>query len=382
MHIVINGLLLSSRPSGIGQYILHLVQAMIPQLQVQERLTLLVPEDLDRASLPFASGENLDILHVPVPSNKPARRILWEQTTLPGLAERWRASLLFSPAYALPVRLRIPGVVTVHDLAFMRYADVHPRPNRMYLTWITRLSVKRAERIIAVSESTKQELVELLAVPSHKIAVIHNGVSSRFRRAAQSEVLRIRERYELPEKYILYVGNIEPRKNLPLLLQAFDQLKSHADIPHQLVILGQRAWLHGAVDNTWQGLKSKAAIRFTGYVPADDLPALYSGAEVFVYPSLYEGFGLPILEAMACGTPVITSSTSSMPEVAGDAAELVDPHSVDALSNALLHLLKDGRRRHELVQKGLRRAAEFTWDRTSRLTLELLRAVTGHLSLR
>jgi len=318
----------------------------------------------------------MDLLKVSVPCNHPPRRIVWEQLILPDLATRLRATVLFSPAYALPLRTTIPGVVTVHDLAFLRYDNVHPHLNRWYLTWITRASVRRAKCVIAVSESTKKELEQLLGVPTDKIRVIHNGVSRHFRKVPPTEAAQVRERYRLPDNYILYVGNIEPRKNLPVLLKAFDQIKEKSFVPHQLVILGQRAWMYGAVDSTWQALKAKDHVVFTGYVPAEDLPAIYSLADVFVYPSLYEGFGLPVLEAMACGTPVITSNTSSLPEVAGDAAELVDPRSVDALSRALCRLIHDHNYRQQLVRKGLERAAMFSWERTAVATLELLRAAT------
>ncbi|MGC8779506.1 MAG: glycosyltransferase family 4 protein [Anaerolineae bacterium] len=309
----------------------------------------------------------------------PWRRILWEQTRLAALARR--LDLLHGLAYALPLACACRAVVTVHDLSFLRYPQAFRRLNRAYLSWITRAAVRKACRVIAVSESTRQDVIALYGVPADRVVVVPNGVAEAFRPADRSEVAAFRRRKGLPERFFLFLGTLEPRKNIERLLDAYalflrDHAARMADRPC-LVIAGAKGWFYEAIFARVQRLNLADRVFFPGFVPAAELPWWYRAADLFIYPSLYEGFGLPVLEAMACGTPVITSNASSLPEVAGDAALLVPPDDADALAGAMARVWHEPALAAALREAGLKQASRFSWQRTARETLAVYRAVLG-----
>jgi glycosyltransferase involved in cell wall biosynthesis len=256
----------------------------------------------------------------------------------------------------------------VMDLAFLRFPHVLTDESRRYYGQIRR-AVTRADAILAISQSTKNDLVDLLNVPSSKITVTHLAADPACRPVTEAARLEaVRHNYGLPDGYLLFVGTLEPRKDLPTLLRAFASLGPAAkDIC--LVLAGRPGWLYEQVYDLARTLKLGDRVRFLGAVPADDLPTLYSGARLFVLPSLYEGFGMPVLEAMACGAPVVCANTSSLPEIAGDAALLVPPGDEAALAQAMATILSDGDLRRQLTQRGFARAARFSWEATARQTL-------------
>jgi glycosyltransferase involved in cell wall biosynthesis len=307
-----------------------------------------------------------------LPVDLPSRpvRLLWEQAGLPGLLRRHAIDLLHSPHYTRPLR-RLPcaSLVGVMDMTFFLMPHYHTRAKRVFFRSMIRASVRRAQRFIAISESTKADMRRCLGIEPDRIDVTPLAVSGAYRPDVGLDVREaVRRRYQLPAEYLLYVGRLEPRKNLPGLLEAYRAVcASRQNVP-TLVLAGARGWHSAELDIQLEKLGSR--VRSIGYIPEADLPALYCGAHVFIYPSFYEGFGIPVLEALACGVPTITSNISSMPEVAGDAAELVDPHSTLALADSLHRLLTDDRRRADLRRRSLRRAAEFSWERTARLTIE------------
>jgi len=282
-------------------------------------------------------------------------------------------------------------VLTVHDLIFLLFPEYHLPLNRWFLNRFMPLFIRRADAIIAISQCTKDDLIRHYGVPSEKVTVIYEGVDSRFHPVTDPDVLgRVRARYGLPEHYILYVGTIEPRKNLTALLEAFVALRKQASNRQpatsnqrleagswKLVIAGKRGWLYEGFFRRLRELGLEGEVILLGFVPDEDLPALYSAAELFVFPSLYEGFGLPVLEAMACGTPVIASNASSLPEVVGEAGILIDPHDVGGLVKAMGRVLMDGGKRREMREKGLQQAARFSWERTAAMTLGVYRSVLG-----
>jgi glycosyltransferase involved in cell wall biosynthesis len=229
---------------------------------------------------------------------------------------------------------------------------------------------RKATLIIAVSQSTKEGLVNLLGIPPQKIRVVPLAVASRFK-VVEDEALKesIRRKYALPPRFFLFVGLLNPRKNGVRLIQAYHRFKSETDLPHKLVFVGAKGWLYEDVLAQIEELGLEKEIIFTGYVADEDLPPIYNLAEALVYPSLYEGFGLPILEAMACGTPVITSNVSSAPEVAGGAALLVDPYDVDQLAEVMYKVASQGDLRAYLTRHGLKRARDFSWEKTALETL-------------
>jgi glycosyltransferase involved in cell wall biosynthesis len=288
--------------------------------------------------------------------------------------------LFHATDFALPPTL--PGahtVLTIHDLAF----EVHPEetmPGMLgYLKSAVPRSARRADAIIAVSEATRRDLVDRYGLPPEKISVIPHGVSSRFSPLSSlpsppDEAGDIHASYHLPgEPFILTVGTLQPRKNHLRLVQALALMKH----PASLVIVGGNGWSYEAVRAEVARLRLEDRVIFAGFARDADLPALYRAAAMFAYPALYEGFGLPILEAMACGVPVLTSTASSLPEVAGDAALLVDPLDPESIANGLGQLLDDGPLRAELIRKGLARASEFTWERCARSTWSLYQSLAA-----
>ncbi|MGC8839105.1 MAG: glycosyltransferase family 4 protein [Anaerolineae bacterium] len=278
----------------------------------------------------------------------------------------------------MPLR-DVPTVLTVHDLIFHLFPEYHKPLNYWYLRWTMPLYVRRADAVIAVSEATRQDLLRLYGVPPEKVRVVYEAAAPHFRPAPPEEVARVRSRYGLPPRFLLTVGTIEPRKNLPRLFQALARLGGAERPP--LVVAGGRGWLYEETFRTVERLGLEDQVAFLGHVPEEDLPALYTAADLFVLPSLYEGFGLPVLEAMSCGTPVVCSRAASLREVAGDAACYMDPHDPEAMARTLREAWEDADLRATLRARGLARAASFSWRRAAEETLALydaLLAGRGH----
>jgi len=239
------------------------------------------------------------------------------------------------------------------------------------------LAARRATVLIAVSHSTRRDIVRILGVPASKVHVVYEAPAPCFRPLPPGPRLEaVRRKYRLPERFVLYVGTIEPRKNLVRLLEAFAQLHHSRVIPHALVLVGHRGWKDEAVFTAVEHLALKNVVRFLGYVPESDLVALYNLTDVLAFPSLYEGFGLPVLEAMACGTPVVTSTRGALGEVAGDAAVFVEPMEVESIAEGLGQVLRDATRREELRARGLAHASRFTWEAAAVQTRQLYRRAT------
>jgi glycosyltransferase involved in cell wall biosynthesis len=258
-------------------------------------------------------------------------------------------------------------VVTVHDLAFIRFPQTFRAYNRIYLDVATRLSVQRATRILVVSEHTRREVIGLLGVAPERVVVTPNAVREHFRPPDPAVLEAFRARKGLPERFVLYVGTLEPRKNLTTLLEAYAQVAQRQVTP--LLVGGGKGWLYDAVFQRLEALGLRERVHFVGYLDEEELPLWYAAATVFVFPSIYEGFGMPPLEAMACGTPVVASNTSSLPEVVGDAGLTVSPYDPAALAAAISRVLDDADLRQELRERGLRQARAFSWRVTAERTL-------------
>lgn len=297
---------------------------------------------------------------------------LWYQIGLPLRMKRDRLDLFHDPVYPLPFRLPVPGVITVHDLSNYTHPGVHSLRSAVAGRLFPR-HLRKARRIITDSRYTASRLKDFFPWTEDRITVVHLGVSESFRRVEDGGVLRsVAERYRLPSRFMLFLGTVEPRKNLDRLLAAFAGCAG--EIPHSLVIAGGLGWKYEKLLHRISSHPVSDRISLTGFVREEDLPALLSMAEFLVYPSLLEGFGLPILEAMACGTPVMTSDVSSMPEIAGDAAYLVSPVSVESIAAGLRRLAADEGLREELARRGPERASCFSWRRTAEQTLEVYRS--------
>jgi glycosyltransferase involved in cell wall biosynthesis len=301
---------------------------------------------------------------------------LWTHVRLSREMAQHPPDLLFVPAHVLPLIHPRHNVVTVHDLGYHYYPEAHTLFQNLYLRWSTRYNARTADRILADSEATRNDLIHYYRVPEDKIAVVYPGRDETLVPVTDPRRLEeVRARYTLSESYFLYVGTLHPRKNLVRLVQAFARLPDamQARLPDlQLVLAGQKGWLCEEIFAEVRRLDVENRVLLTGYVPDEDLPALLSGALAFVFPSLYEGFGLPVLEAMACGTPVICANTSSLPEVAGDAALLVDPLDTSDIAAALARVVIDGNVRHALAGAGFRRVQQFSWRRCAQETLRVL----------
>jgi glycosyltransferase involved in cell wall biosynthesis len=315
----------------------------------------------------LTNGEPVPALRA-TPATAPVRpRALWLNVAVRRLARQLELNLVHFTANVAPLGFKRPYVLTVHDVTTRRAPETHPPRRLVYYGAALGVSARGARRILTVSETSARDIVELLGVPRDRIDVIPLAADSRFRRVDdQRELARVRARYELHTPYLLYVGNIEPRKNLERLLEAFALVGSAAGL---LAVAGSRAWHTGGVLDRVKALGLSRRVRLLGYVPDDDLPALYSAAEAFVYPSLFEGFGLPVVEAMACGVPVVVSTAPALREVAAAAARFVDPLSVESIAEGLDAVLSSPAERARLSSAGLERARSFTWEATARGTL-------------
>lgn len=366
MRIAIDARLVSYAPGGISQYTIRLVHALAA-LHTDDEITLLESRKAGSDASWPVSVKRSGL--VTPPHNR------HEQLTLPIELLRHPSDLLHSPDFIPPFRRRCRSVITIHDLAFLRFPHLLTPESARYYGQVAR-AIRSADQVIAVSDSTRRDLLELLSADPEKVTVVHSGVSPECQRLDPAEVESQRRRLGLPESFILFVGTLEPRKNLPTLLKAFARLRRAHPVP--LVVVGGKGWLYEELFRVRDDLGLGEEVRFAGPVPARELVYYYSCATCLVLPSLYEGFGHPVLEAMACGTPVVASNASSLPEVVGDAGLLVDPEDVEGLAATLGRLLADGNLRQRLIHLGLERAQSFSWEKTARETLAVYhRAVQG-----
>jgi len=347
---------------GIGRYTVNLARALAALVAGEDRLALLrdprpaSPWDLG----PVANGP-VEIWDVPVSPFS-----LHQQWQLPPLLRRRGVDLYHSPYYLMPAYPGVPSVVTIHDLIPLRYPWLFSPVQRLIFAVAIRLAVRAARIVVAVSAATARDLHEMLSLPTDQVVIIPEGVDPIFRPQSPAAITAVRAHHALPDSYALYVGSNKPHKNLVRLVEAWAGLRSR-DVP--LVIAGAWDPRYPEARDVAERLALGSAVRFLGPVEDRDLPALYSGARLFVLASDYEGFGLPVLEAMACGTPVACSRAGSLPEVAGAAALLFDPSSVEAIRGAIDAVLADSQRREELSRLGLEHAARFTWDQAARATI-------------
>lgn len=350
--------------AGLGRYAESLTRALVQQ--IPEALALFYNreagvEPLDGLAALRASTVALGY--------KPWRMAVWlGQIARVPFNRLVPGATLFHATEHLLMPLRgIPTVLTVHDLIFHHLPEHHKPLNRWYLTWTLPLYCRRADHVIAVSEATRQDLLTIYRLPPEKVSVVYEAPAPHFHPALAAEQDRVRSAYGLPDRYLLYVGTIEPRKNLTRLLAAWATLYHAGEAP-PLVIVGKRGWLSDGFFAALEASPARDGVIMTGYVDDADLPALYSAAVAFVFPSLYEGFGLPPLEAMACGTPVACAASPPLPEIVGDAALTFNPTDVAAMADALCRIVADADLREELREHGLTRAATFSWDRAAQVT--------------
>lgn len=313
---------------------------------------------------------NFKIRLIPFPKFWTQIRLSWEMITHP-------VDVLLILASVLPIWHPRNSIFTAHDIAFEIFPEAFPSFMRNYLKWSTRFAAKRAERILTVSEATKKDLVKIYDTDPSKIFVTHLGFDDeKFKPRPYAEVQVVLDKYNLSyQKYILFVGTIQPRKNIARLVEAFQKIRKENRIEEKLILVGGRGWLWEPILKKVKTAGLDGSVKYLDYVDKEDLPYLYAGARLLTLPALYEGFGLPTLEAMASGVPVVVSNISSLPEVAGEAGVLVDPNSVDSIADGLLKVLTDSNLRQQMIEKGLIRAQEFTWENTAKKTLEVFKSL-------
>lgn len=368
MHIAINAHLLahtrSFRRAGISHYIEQVLR-QLGRIDRVNRYSVYTTRGLDNRALDLPA--NFRVIPSRLPTINPRVRIPWEQLLAPLLLRRSGADLFHGTHSVVPLACPVPSVVTIHDLAFIRFPQTFRAYNRTYLDFATRLSARRAARVLVVSEHTRREVIGLLGVAPERVVVTPNAVRDHFRPPDQATLDAFRARKGLPERFVLYVGTLEPRKNLITLLEAYARLSRRQDAP--LLMGGGKGWMYDAVFRRLDELGLRDRVRFIGYLDEEELPLWYAAATVFVFPSIYEGFGMPPLEAMACGAPVVTSNAASLPEVVGDAGLMVPPDDPDGFAAAIERLLDDAELRRELRERGFRQAQAYSWRTTAERTL-------------
>lgn len=380
MRIGINALFLQQPTSGMGQHLLHLLEGLDSLEDRDQQYTLLAPRfrraytvrapqlsdrfrEVEAVSMLARLGENVE-------------KVWWEQAGIVRAGTREKIDLLHCPYWASPVWSPWPTVVTVHDVIQFVLPEYAWRKISRYYFGLVSAGARRADALITVSECSKADIVKILGLPPDRIHVIGNAVDASFYPVRDAWLLaNVRERYGIGQRFILYFGGFDMRKNVPRIIESYARLPEHLRREYQLVIAGRYQHLGHPLypdpRETVRRLGMEGSVVFTGQFREQDKAPLLSAATIFAFPSLYEGFGIPVLEAMACGTPVVTSNVSALPEVAGDACVLVDPYDPEAISQAFADLLEDQTKRDDLSRRGLERARRYTWHEVAEQTLRV-----------
>ena len=358
MRIAINAVLLGGVETGVELYIRGLLRALA---KADERNEYLVFVNKDVRPEEVECGPRFTARHTGFHHGQRLRRILWEQFELPKILARERVDLLHAPAYVMPLKSPVPTVVTMHDILAITHPRLCRRLNAFHYGFTIPRTARRAGRIVASSHATETAILDRLGVAPEKVTVIYPGLDETFRPEQHT-----RCRLKLPQKYILFVGRIEPKKNVPALLRAFAWLRANRGIEHKLVLVGPEECTDPAAAQHLADPAVRDAIVRLRYPPRQDLPGIYAGAEVFVFPSLVEGFGFPPLEAMACGTPIVASNIPVLQETLGSAAITVPPDDPKLLALAIHKVLTNAFLRRSLIERGAERARQFNWPDTAR----------------
>jgi glycosyltransferase involved in cell wall biosynthesis len=357
--------------AGLGRYARSLTQAMIQEMDAPP--TLFYNRTAQAQTLPEWSGIPQRSIRL---GYKPWRMMVWLAQLMHFSFKRLTpgAELFHATEHLLMPLGGVPTVLTVHDLIYKLFPKHHKRLNYLFLNAAMPLFVRRADAIITVSQASKNDLIRHYGTPDNKITVVHEAAAPHFRVVPDSEIARVRAKYNLPERFLLSVGTIEPRKNLSRLVECLARLRRD-DRNLQLMVVGAKGWLYDDFFARLEELDQRDTVRLLGYVPDEDLPAVFRAATVYVMASIYEGAGLPVLEAMACGVPVVSSRESSMPELGADVPRYFNPYDVDNMTDVLGIVLSDDRLRAEMAVAGPERAARFSWRRAARETLRVYQGV-------
>lgn len=374
IHILYNALHLTGQFSGVQNVTEQLMKEAFIHPVHGICLEALCPQNY-RLNLPVTASQKLTNLNIDT-SNR-WKRIGYEHFYMQRHVKEQSPLILHCPAYIRPWHWKGLNVITIHDIIALDYPEYCSTANRLYFNLLLSHSIINASKIIAVSHTVKNDILKRFDLSPDKIEVIYPGINPIFHIIPTKQKLNeVRIRYQLPSKFILYVGNIEPKKNIARVMDSFENLINKYDIPHKLVIAGRFAWKYQDICKKIRHKNTKR-ILFPGYIPTADLPSLYTLADLFVFPSLYEGFGIPPLESMACGTPVIVSNKGALPEITNGCALITDPYSVDSITEAMIGLIQNQALRNRLTQKGKQHTSQFTWNRTWQCTTNLYRSLVN-----
>ena len=374
MRIAIDATLVRKENTGTGFYIINLINGLLKLNDDNNQYYIFIDEDLAAQYFDFNRNKNFYILDKKFKNR--IQRVLWQFFFLSFELRKKNIKVLHSPNYITPlIKLGFKIIVTVHDLTFFIFPEKFTIIKRLFFKFFVPWFIKKADKIIAVSNNTKKDILRYFKIREEKIAVTFESIPEYYRRdiLPGNEML---EKYGISRKYFLFVGMIEPRKNILTILKAYKKIEN--DLEADLVIVGKKGWYFKEIEEYFESLKKeglKNNIIFTGYVSEPELKYFYKNALIFIYPSIYEGFGLPPLQSMACGVPVITSNTSSLPEVVGDAAIKVDPSDIDGLAETIKKLYFDPSKRNEMVEKGILQAKKFSLEKFALKTLEAYKAL-------
>jgi len=368
MRIGINAYLIRDLVSGVEYYIRDLLRALIEFDGTNSYTVYHLQKARSRIFADLRGCNRVATRFI----DNPVTRIVWEQVALPLRSSKDGIEILHAPGYIMPLFSTLPTIVTIPDIIALKHPGLCGKRNAAYFKHFLPRSARRACRIIALSHTTKRDLIEHLGIAEDKIDVVHCGVRETFKPITDSALLDgARRKFGITGKVLLFAGNLEPKKNLGRLIAAFHELKGSNALEHQLVIAGHQGVSYGELRATAHRLGMDKSVVFTGYVSSEDLTLLYNIADVFVFPSLYEGFGIPPLEAMSCGTVVVGADAGSIPEVVGDGAVLVNPYAVEDIARGIYQAATDDELRKTLIERGRRRASRFTWRRAAAATVEV-----------
>lgn len=371
MRIAVNArFLLKDRLEGLGRFSHEVLKRMVQNHPEHEFLFL-----FDRPFHPdFVYGPNVKPVHVFPPARHPYLYPIWFNWGIPRYIHKWQANVFFSPDGFLSHSIEIPQVPVIHDLAFEHYPQYVSKAGANYYKRNFPVFAKRAKRIATVSEFSKSDILQTYGIQSEKIDVVYNGASSVFKRPAADVLTEFKNANVGEKPYFVYVGSLHPRKNIGKLLQAFDRFKELDSLHYQLIIIGRKAWQTEEMERVFESMKYKADVHFTGRIPDEEVVCYLSAAKALTYIPVFEGFGLPVLEALQCGTPVISSNLSSLPEVAGSAGLLVNPFSVEEIAEAMTQVANDEELYQGLLQACKAQSEKFSWDKTAEACWQCLLA--------
>ena len=354
---------LSGESVGVKTYLEGLINSLLEKDQ-RNAYYIFYNNENDLGSFPKANEVALGSFY----------KLFWDYFVLPPAIKKNRIDVMLFPKYVIPFFVNCKKIVVVHDLGFYLPFKIYPWHDIVYIRLLSKSSIKRADHVIAVSQSTKKDIVRIIGVDEHDITVTYEAPSERYKKINDEKTLdKVKKKYDLNHPFIFNPSLCDLRKNVVRLLKAFKRIEKK--IPHKLFITSRKPGRIKGVNKIIDKLNISERVRIQSRIPIEDMPAIYNLADLCVYPSLYEGFGLPILEAMSCGCPVITSKSSSMPEVAGDAAILVSPYDEKEISDAIYKVLTNDELKKSLIKRGLRRTKEFSWEKTAEKTLEIFKMV-------